>query len=75
MLARTLVERLSLAMRDAGLRCSLGAALLPSDADDAATLTARADRALYATKARGKNGFTFATGSREQTAHDAFTSH
>ncbi len=59
-LAHTLVERLSLALRHTGLRCSLGAALLPRDASDAAALMAKADAALYVTKARGKDGFTFA---------------
>lgn len=59
-LAQTLVERLSSALRDRGLRCSLGAALMPDDATDAASLLAAADRALYKTKASGKNGFSFA---------------
>ncbi len=59
-LARTLVARLSLALREAGLRCSLGIALFPRDASDAAALMACADGALYVTKARGKNGFSFA---------------
>ncbi len=72
-LARTLVERLSIALREAGLRCSLGAALLPGDAADTAELMSRADDALYATKARGKNGFSFALPNRigpEQKRHE-----
>ena len=59
-LARTLVERISSALRERGLRCSLGAALMPYDGSDAASLLAAADRALYKTKASGKNGFSFA---------------
>jgi len=59
-LARTLIERLLCAMRERELRCSLGVALLPANATDAEELMAAADRALYATKARGKNSFSFA---------------
>ena len=58
--AHFLVERLSGALQERGLRCSLGAALMPDDATDAASLLAAADRALYQTKASGKNGFRFA---------------
>jgi len=70
-LARTLVERLSHAMRDRGLRCSLGVALLPDDATDADDLMAAADRALYATKERGKNGFGFAGSFRQEAGSGA----
>jgi diguanylate cyclase (GGDEF)-like protein len=59
-LAHTRVARLSRELQAAGLRCSLGAATFPHDAADAASLLAAADRALYATKAAGKNGFSFA---------------
>jgi diguanylate cyclase (GGDEF)-like protein len=58
--ARTLVARISADFRAAGLRCSLGAALYPQDADDSSELFSAADRALYATKAAGKNGYSFA---------------
>ena len=58
-LAFTLVSRISADLQAQNLRCSLGAALYPEDATDAATLLAAADRALYITKARGKNGFAF----------------
>ncbi len=59
-LAEMLVERLSATLRDNELRCSLGAALYPDDANDALTLVDAADRALYETKRAGKNGFRFA---------------
>jgi diguanylate cyclase (GGDEF)-like protein len=59
-LAETLVERLSASLREQHLSCSLGAALFPQDASDAAGLLAAADAALYKTKLRGKNGFRFA---------------
>lgn len=59
-LARSRVARLSSDLQAAGLRCSLGAATFPHDATDAASLLAAADRALYETKAAGKNGFSFA---------------
>ena len=58
--AQTLVARISADFRAAGLRCSLGAALYPQDGRDAPTLFSAADRALYATKAAGKNGYSFA---------------
>lgn len=68
LLARTLIERLLYAMRERGLRCSLGVALLPANATEAEGLMAAADRALYATKRRGKDGFTFAHLLRQETA-------
>jgi diguanylate cyclase (GGDEF)-like protein len=58
--ARSLVARISADFRAAGLRCSLGAALYPQDARDSSELFSAADRALYATKAAGKNGYSFA---------------
>ncbi len=67
-LARTLIERLLCAMRERELRCSLGVALLPANATDAEELMAAADRALYATKARGKNSFSFAGLLHHETA-------
>ncbi|GAC1442301.1 MAG: hypothetical protein NVS2B8_07830 [Vulcanimicrobiaceae bacterium] len=59
--ARALVARLSAELRLANISCSVGAATFPRDADDAGGLLAAADRALYATKAAGKNGFAFAS--------------
>jgi diguanylate cyclase (GGDEF)-like protein len=59
-LARGLVARLSADLRSNGLRCSLGAAVFPTDACDAAGLLSAADRALYAAKAAGKDGYSFA---------------
>jgi diguanylate cyclase (GGDEF)-like protein len=58
--ARHLVRRLSSELRSNGLRCSLGAAVFPHAAADAEALFRAADRALYAVKAAGKNGFAFA---------------
>ena len=58
-LARTLVARLSGDLRARDLHCSLGAALFPDDARNPSQLMEAADRALYATKAAGKNGFSF----------------
>jgi diguanylate cyclase (GGDEF)-like protein len=58
--ARSLVGRLSTDLRAQGLHCSLGAARYPNDARDARGLLLAADRALYATKAAGKNGYSFA---------------
>lgn len=57
--ARLLVARLSSDFRSVGLRCSIGAALYPQDGTDPASVFAAADRALYATKAAGKNGYSF----------------
>ncbi len=58
-LARTLVGRLSNALRDEGLPCSLGAAHFPEDASDASHLLRAADVALYGAKHAGKNTFAF----------------
>ncbi len=58
--ARDLVARLSARLRTDGLRCSIGAALYPRDGCDERSLTRAADGALYALKAAGKNGYTFA---------------
>jgi diguanylate cyclase (GGDEF)-like protein len=58
---RSSVARVSAGLRAHGLRCSLGAAQFPSDAGDADGLLEAADRALYAAKAAGKNGFAFAS--------------
>ncbi len=59
-LGYALVARLSSELRSAELRCSIGAALYPHGGTDADALFLAADRALYRTKASGKNGFTFA---------------
>ncbi|MBC5809472.1 MAG: GGDEF domain-containing protein [Candidatus Eremiobacteraeota bacterium] len=58
--ARHSVRRFSAALRSARLRCSLGIAVFPSGGATLAELLAAADRALYAVKAAGKNGFAFA---------------
>jgi diguanylate cyclase (GGDEF)-like protein len=58
-LARARVARLSADLRASNLRCSLGAALFPGDAGGERELIDAADRALYNTKAAGKNGFSF----------------
>jgi diguanylate cyclase (GGDEF)-like protein len=75
-LARSLVARLSADLRSRDLRCSIGAALYPSDATRADEVAVAADRALYATKLAGKNGYSFdarrqpagASGCDESTA-------
>jgi len=59
-LARALVRRLSTSLSIAGLRCSLGAALTDTSSSDVDALLRRADEALYAVKAAGKNGYAFA---------------
>ena len=61
-MTRTLVSRLCRELRRAGVACSIGVATFPADADDAAELAVAADRALYATKAAGKDGYSFASG-------------
>ena len=58
--ARALVRRLSGSLAAAGLRCSLGAALSSPSSLDVDALLREADRALYAVKAAGKNGYAFA---------------
>ena len=73
--ARSLVARLSSDIRAAGLSCSLGAATYPRDANDAGSLLAAADRALYITKAAGKNGFAFAESLRSDSITDVNERH
>lgn len=58
-LARALVARISADLQAQELRCSMGAAFYPDDGSDAAALLCAADRALYHTKANGKNGYSF----------------
>jgi len=61
--AEILVARLASSLAAEGLRCSLGVSVYPDDAREADGLFAAADRALYATKAAGKNGYSFADGT------------
>ncbi len=58
-LGEEFVERISATLRHRGFSCSIGASRAPDDAADAAALLACADRALYSTKANGKNGYRF----------------
>jgi diguanylate cyclase (GGDEF)-like protein len=59
-LACALVARLSNELRVGDLNCSIGAAIFPANGPTLERLFAAADRALYQTKANGKNGFSFA---------------
>jgi diguanylate cyclase (GGDEF)-like protein len=58
-LAQQMIARLSRALADNEIRCSIGVALYPRDARDATSLLEASDRALYAAKAAGKNTFAF----------------
>jgi diguanylate cyclase (GGDEF)-like protein len=58
-LAYALVARLSSELRANELKCSIGAALYPHTETALEALFEAADRALYRTKAAGKNGFIF----------------
>jgi len=57
--ARRLVRRLCAALHAEGLRCSVGVALSDPAREGVDSLLRAADRALYAVKAAGKNGFAF----------------
>ncbi|MGE5505494.1 MAG: diguanylate cyclase domain-containing protein [Actinomycetota bacterium] len=58
MVAR-LGEPFDLDGQTAAVRASIGIAMFPEDADDAATLIKLADQAMYAVKRAGKNNFGF----------------
>jgi diguanylate cyclase (GGDEF)-like protein len=53
------LERLEQALHRGGILCSVGVAMLPGDATDAAGLLIAADTALYHAKQHGKNRFAF----------------
>lgn len=54
-----LAEPFELDGREAGIQASVGIAVYPDDAEDAALLIRLADRAMYAVKGAGKNNFAF----------------
>jgi diguanylate cyclase (GGDEF)-like protein len=58
--ARNAIRRVSASLRANGLRCSIGVALYPRSGPAAEHVMRAADKALYAVKAAGKNGFAFA---------------
>jgi diguanylate cyclase (GGDEF)-like protein len=57
--ATTALERFAEELKLADIRCSIGAAMLPSDATDASGLSEAADAALYRAKRQGKGRFVF----------------
>ncbi len=57
--AHAALQRFAASLNRAGIRCSIGAAMLPADARDAAGLFRAADIALYHAKKQGKNRFVF----------------
>ncbi len=64
--AQRIQERLALNIADeddftAGVTCSIGLAVYPGDGVDVPTLLKHADKAMYAAKGRGKNGYCFAS--------------
>ena len=54
-----LAEPFDLDGNQAGVQASIGIAMFPDDADDAAMMIRLADRAMYAVKGAGKNNFAF----------------
>ncbi|KIM00633.1 diguanylate cyclase/phosphodiesterase (GGDEF & EAL domains) with PAS/PAC sensor(s) [Paramagnetospirillum magnetotacticum MS-1] len=54
-----MAERFDLDGNDANVQASVGIAIFPDDADDAAMLIRLADRAMYTVKGAGKNNFGF----------------
>lgn len=59
-LVRSLAQPFNLADDEQSVSVSVGIALFPADAEDAAGLFKRADQALYAAKHAGCNGYRFA---------------
>ena len=65
MVAR-LAEPFDLDGRTASVRASIGVAIFPDDADDAATLIKLADQAMYTVKRGGKNNYGFHASAAER---------
>ena len=59
-IVRSLAQPVQLSHHELNITTSLGIAVYPRDADTAETLIQRADEALYAAKAAGRNNFQFA---------------
>lgn len=66
-LVRSLAQPFALSDAQHSVSASVGIALFPADADDAATLFKRADQALYAAKHGGRSAYRFAG----RAAHEA----
>ena len=54
------------------VRLSIGVALIPEDGEDAETLVNAADRAMYAVKERGRDGFEFYSKHLSVLSHEYF---
>jgi diguanylate cyclase (GGDEF)-like protein len=53
-----------LGQASASVSASIGIAICPDDGEDPETLTQAADRAMYAAKISGRNGFSFCVNLR-----------
>ena len=67
------VERVSVALRREGVKCSIGVSLFPYDGADGPALFFAADEALYEAKQQGKNRYVFfdRTARKARTAPDS----
>lgn len=64
-LLASLAEPIHVAGRDLHVTASMGIALYPRDGDDSASLQRAADREMYRTKQRGRNGYSIAQGDQK----------
>ncbi|MDQ8022653.1 MAG: EAL domain-containing protein [Moraxellaceae bacterium] len=64
----SIAEPLVVEEQELRVSCSIGAARYPADGDDLDTLMRHADAAMYLSKSRGKNQYSFFTGSLNTAA-------
>jgi diguanylate cyclase (GGDEF)-like protein/PAS domain S-box-containing protein len=63
-----MAEPFTVGSHNAYVSASVGIAIYPNDAEDAETLLKSADRAMYAAKEGGRNGFSYFTDSMQSAA-------
>ena len=70
MILREIARPYRLGKDIAHLSTSVGIALYPADAEDIESLIRSADQAMYAAKARGRNGYVYSTATMQRDAQE-----